>query len=119
MAFKFDAADLSGGLHDFDEKFNQAIMMYGVSKARELEDYMKENRKWTDRTNLARQSLSGKCEKTETGLKITLSHGVDYGLWLELAHEKKYAIIQPTIKLKGSEVVTQFEGLLNKMGFTR
>ena len=45
--------------------------------------------------------------------RITLAHGVDYGLWLELANEKNYAIIYPTIKIKGPVVL---EGLKNILG---
>lgn len=116
MDFKLDIDNLSFGMETLNTKFNQAIMMFGVTKAQELEDYMKENRKWTDRTNLARQSLTGKCEKVDEGIKITLSHGVDYGIWLELAHEKKYAIVQPTILLKGNETMEHFKMLINKMG---
>lgn len=119
MDYNINIDELSFGIEDMGDKFKQALMMFGTTKAQELEGYMKDNRAWTDRTNMARQTLSGKCEETDSGIKITLSHGVDYGIWLELAHEKKYAIVQPTIMLKGNETISQFGTLLNRMGLMK
>ena len=37
--------------------------------------------------------IKGYCVKTEKGVRIYLAHGVDYGIYLEFANEKRYAII--------------------------
>ena len=66
---------------------------------------------------MARKSLNATTEKRDNGIRITLAHGVDYGLWLELAHEKRFAIVKPTIELRGNEVLKGYADLLNKMGY--
>jgi len=54
---------------------------------------------WVDRTGKAKQELKAVYLK-EGANKYTLrmQHGVDYGIWLEFANEKKYAIIMPTLR---------------------
>ncbi len=63
----------------------------------QLEGYAKDNAPWTDRTANARQGLHGGVEDNGDNLLLFLSHGVEYGIWLELAHNSNYAIIGPTI----------------------
>lgn len=113
---EFDGEALYNGLSSFEEKAILAMQMYCETAASDLEGYMKQNRPWTDRTAQARQRLSCYVEKTSTGFRLVLAHGVDYGIWLELANEKKYAILEPTVRLKGPEVVREFKGLVDSIG---
>lgn len=115
-AFKMDAKSLQSGLKQMNEKAQQAILMYGKNQSKVMESYAKQNAPWTDRTTMARKSLRGDAEKTDSGVRISLAHGVDYGLWLELAKEKRYAIVMPTIETKGKEVLDGYAQLLDKMG---
>ena len=61
-----------------------------------MEGYAKSNAPWTDRTGHARQSLHGGVDVRGDQQVLYLSHGVDYGIWLELAHGGNYAIVGPT-----------------------
>lgn len=108
--------DLQKQLTILTKVFEKQVDKYVGKSANKLEAYMKKNRKWTDRSERARQGLVAKWEKgpTETDWKITLAHSVSYGVFLELAHEKKYAIIQPTILVKGPEVMSGFNKILEK-----
>lgn len=92
-----------------------AIAAYAHTNALRLESYMKINAKWENHTGDARRRLNGSCERVEDGYLIRLAHGVDYGVFLELSHEKKYAITKPTAKLKGPEVIKGLEGLFDKI----
>jgi len=65
--------------------------------AGQLEGYAKTHAPWTDRTGHARQSLHGGVESSDDKLVLYLSHGVEYGIWLEIAHGGNYAIVRPTI----------------------
>lgn len=47
--------------------------------------------------------------------EIVLSHGVDYGIWLELANEKNYAIVEPTVRLNANEIMNGMENMLDKI----
>lgn len=118
MNIRFDASnsDLFRNLENMPERAKAAILMYANTSAASLESEMKANRPWTDRTGAAKQRLRGSASIPEPDkVRITLSHGVDYGLWLEYAKEKKYAILEPTIRLKGPDVVRGMENLLNNM----
>lgn len=109
--FRVDASQVQAGL---DALMKPAIIeMYVKTQAKSLESYAKENRPWTDRTGHARQRLTGYVTTIPKGYRINLAHGVDYGIWLELAMEKRYAILEPTIRLKGKEVVNGMRNLLN------
>lgn len=99
-------------IEKLDPKMKAALTMYARTKANEYEAYMKANRKWTDRTNEAKNQLNAKVISSKNEITIVLSHGVDYGIWLELANEENYSIIKPTINSVGP---TYFKGLTNIM----
>lgn len=114
MGFRIDDSDLRAGLQDF--KKVAAVRIYAETQAKALEGHAKQNRPWTDRTGDARKRLTGYVTDIPKGYRINLAHGVDYGIWLELAMEKKYAILEPTIRLKGPDVVSGMENLLERIG---
>lgn len=117
MSFKLDPYDLLNGLSQFESRADAAVAAYAETSALKLQNYAKQNRPWTDRTGHARQRLTCTSGKVAEGYKLTLSHGVDYGIWLELAHEKRFAIIQPTINIVGSnEILPGFQRLLERLG---
>lgn len=111
-----DMSKLEAGLNSFMGRSEAALRMYAETAALKLQNYMRDNAPWTDRTGHARQRLTGTVTKVTNGYKITLAHGVDYGIWLELAHEKRFAIIQPTILVNSNEVMTGFNKLLERLG---
>lgn len=99
-------------------KINKAVGMYMQTKSQEYEAYMKTHRKWTDRTGDAKKFLKGSyAMPSENVHRIELAHGVNYGIWLELAHYRKYAIVKPTIDAKGDEVISDLNNLFSKIRF--
>ena len=116
-SFRIDSTDLQNNLKVLPEKVNATVGIYAKTASKTLENYAKQNAPWTDRTGHARQRLTGDAEEVERGWQIALSQGVDYGVYLELAHEKKYAILQPTILAKSGDVMHGFTHLMDKMGY--
>lgn len=114
--FKLDASGLANGLTKLESKTDKAINMYAQTGAVKLQSYAQDNAKWTDRTGRARQTLKGTSEPYESGYKITIAHGVDYGVWLELAHEKRFAIIPDTLNYGEEVVLPAFDKLLERLG---
>lgn len=112
---EWNMSSLISGIVSYNKKVTQAIEMYANTVAQRLEGDAKEQAKWTDRTGRARQSLNGYVEKSKSSYRICLAHGVDYGLWLELAHEKRYAIVEPIIRINAPYVVKDFEKLLKNI----
>lgn len=113
----FQSSQLNSSMDDIKkEKLSIAIQMFAVTKAPQLQAYMQTHRPWTDRTGMAKATLRATVSKKDNHtVRITLSHGVDYGIWLELAHEKRYAIIAPTLTTQGPKLYQQLAGLLSKI----
>ncbi len=116
MGFDFNLDVVERSLREFAIESEKAISRLCQVNALELQSYAQEHRPWTDRTGQARQRLKGSVEHTQPETwDIILAHGVDYGQFLEFAHEKKYAIIFLTIQTKSYDVMTSFEGLINSL----
>ena len=116
ISFKFDSSFLEGGLFELENKSQAAIRLYAEQSALALQNSARVNAKWTDRTGHARQRLTGDVLTVSNGYKLRLAHGVDYGIWLELANEKRFAIIPPTIQSVGTlEIMPGFEKLLKRL----
>lgn len=118
MAIQFDynGSNLKSGLDRLSDRLGALVLMYVATKASELQAKMKVNRPWTDRTGMAKITLSAKVSQpSDAVVRITLAHGVDYGIWLELANEKNYAIIGPTIKTEGPELIKGLNNILSSI----
>lgn len=68
----------------------------GDATAVKMEKDAKANAPWTDRTGNARQTLQGKSEWDNDMFHVMICGNMQYSVYLELAHEKKYAILVPT-----------------------
>lgn len=114
--FTINVNELSQNLYEFQDRLKYAVQMYASTKANELEALMKANRKWTDRTGMAKARLNASIsEPDENTIRITLAHGVEYGIWLELANEKNFAIIAPTLSQQGPRVIEGLNDLMNEI----
>ena len=112
----FDFSDFESKMKGLNDRVDAAVAMVAKTDAGELRAYMQANRPWTDRTGEAKRQLNAVVSKPSAHeVRITLSHGVYYGIWLELAHGKKYAILQPTLNTKGKEVIEDFKKLIKKV----
>ena len=114
--YVLDTSQLFKKIGELNKKFDTAMMMYANTQSKKLESYMKVNRPWTDRTGEAKRRLSAMAEEVPEGVQIVLSHGVSYGIWLELSHENRYAIISPTIRVKSQEVMKGCQNLIDRIG---
>lgn len=118
MAFQldYDSSTLKKNLDKMSVKLGAVVLMYSATKASELQAKMKLNRPWTDRTGMAKALLNAKVSQpNQNTVRITLAHGVDYGIWLELAHGKNYAIIAPTVREEGPRIVEDLNNLMAKL----
>lgn len=116
MGYRFNSDALRNGLSSFATRADMAVRMYAETASKKLESSAKTGAKWTDRTGAARNRLNSYVQPQPTKIRIVLAHGVDYGIWLELAHEKRYAIIQPTIDLKSVEIFAGLDKLFERIG---
>lgn len=77
-----------------------------------MEGYAKRNAPWTDRTNMARNSLNGGGFKSGDDVVSYIAGGVDYQKWLEVISAGKWAILQPTILACKSEWISGIERII-------
>ena len=115
MAIKLDMSKIVSNVGNLAVKTEYGLLMYATNKATQLQSYMQTNRPWTDRTGMAKATLTGRAKALTNGVRIELSHGVWYGIYLEKAHEQRFAIIEPTIRLKGPEVMQGARDLMSKI----
>lgn len=118
VSFKldYDTSKLSNGVSRMAEKVGAAVLMYASTQAIRIETKMKVDRPWTDRTGMAKATLRARVTQPRTNVvRILLAHGVDYGIWLELAHERNYAIIAPTIARESPNVLNGLNGIVAKL----
>lgn len=116
MAFKWVVAP-TDVFPQMADKYTKAIFQSGRNVAYEqaeaMEQYAKANAPWTDRTGDAREYLSATVEETGPIGTIVLSHGVPYGIWLEVANGGRFAIIAPTIDVFGPQVMRSLQNMIN------
>lgn len=118
MAFQLDYSNsqLNKNLDKTAEKIGAVVLIKMSTEAQRLQSYMKQNRPWTDRTGMAKASLRARVSQpNEHTVRITLSHGVDYGVSLEFEHEKRYAIIAPTISLQSPKLLKDFAYIMENI----
>ena len=112
MSFKFDANSLIKGLAEREIKTRAALGLYADTVAKKMETHAKSNKPWVDRTGRAKQSLNSSWKWVGDVARVELSHGVYYGIYLELCNEKRYAIIKPTIDIISPQAIRGLNKIL-------
>jgi hypothetical protein len=97
---------------------NFAISEASTKLAEDIEAWMKENAPWEDRTGDARDGLTAKKVSQGFRQEIYLYHTVDYGIWLEVRWNGKYAIIVPALEHFDSMMGPRLAGLMGGLGFS-
>lgn len=111
----FDSSDLDLGLDNFEKKASAAMLMLAETGALDLQGYAQKQAPWTDRTGAARQRLKGSTDQADESILIIIAHGVEYGIFLELCNEKRFAIVPKSLSAVGPKIIKSFEKLLAKI----
>lgn len=80
--------------------------------APEAEGLMKRGAPWQDRTGEARRLLMAETVERPDESTLYLIHGSAYGIWLELRHAGRYAVIAPTVHQMAARLRGRLEGLV-------
>lgn len=107
-----DTSQLERWFSKAENKSKVAVKMYAQQGANKFQNYAKQNAMWTDRTGHARQRLTGYIEYFSNKVRINIAHGVDYGIFLELCNEQRYAILNRTVQANSKEVLDGYKNLL-------
>lgn len=114
-SFTLDISSMEKLLDSAPARADMAIRGYARNVATKLKHDAQQDAKWTDRTGDARRRLDSYETKVSNGYKIALAQGVPYGIYLEYAMEKRYAIIEPTLQKVSPEALKGLQGLLDRL----
>ncbi len=91
-----DAREVISNLQNLDERAKAGLNTIGETVASQMKEYAQSNHRWTDRTGSATAEIKSKAEWQGDTLDISITHGVDYGIWLETreAFEGRYKILE-------------------------
>lgn len=79
--------------------------------------WIKQNAPWTDRTGAARTGLVAIPNSAKDYEEIFMAYSVNYGIWLEVANDRRYAIIGPAMRIMGKELIDSLQYLLDRMRY--
>jgi len=83
-------------------------------RAPEIEEWMKANHPWQNRTGDAEAGLNTVVEDVALDMvQIILQHGVEYGRYLELTRQGVWGVIAPAIDYWGPVVWRDVRAMLN------
>lgn len=100
---KAPSAEIIPGLGRYGDRVGTAVRAVAGFWAQECQAEMRNSAPWEDRTGNARTGLfSAVDEGAKDLVDIYLSHGhtIYYGVFLELAMGKRYAVIMPVLERK-------------------
>jgi hypothetical protein len=110
-------SELAKAVEQYGEKVLVAVAAVAQYVATEMQNAAKQNAPWTDRTGNARAGLFGTAEAdfARKVVVLYLSHGatLNYGVFLELAHGGKYAIIMRTMQSHYNELMQMLHDVLS------
>lgn len=111
-SFKFDVSGVISGLDNVLNRTRVAVNLYADTASKKLENDAKANYPWTDRTFQASRRLKGSWKPNGNGVRIELSHGVDYGFYLEFCHGQQNEILGTTVSKNTPAIVRGMSNLL-------
>lgn len=119
LRVEWKAEDLVSSLNQLGRAFTPkeygGLSMLMQVAASKMEAWAKQKAPWTDRTGRARQGLAGRAYWENSNIVVAaIAHQVDYGIWLELAHQRKYAILEKTLEEHRGEIEAAVKKLLER-----
>lgn len=100
-------------LENIESRLRISLRIVSDAAAKKMANWAKENQPWTPRTGDAQKFLSGDAYWQDKNILVTaVMHNVDYGIWLELAHEKKYAVLENAIETQRENLIRQYVKLI-------
>ncbi|NIU83399.1 MAG: hypothetical protein GWN64_07950 [Candidatus Thorarchaeota archaeon] len=77
-------------------------LSYKIKMLNTFRTKQSENFYWTNRTQQAFQRVFSEAVKDGGDIVVFLAHGVDYGVYLEMANDRKHAALKPIVTSLGA-----------------
>lgn len=85
-------------VNQYPTRFRAVARRVLEDQAAIIEQRMRDEHTWVNRSGAAEANLRCRLFDDGKAFKLRASHGVHYGIWLEVAHQGRYAILQPTVR---------------------
>lgn len=105
MGLRIDAKDFLANMSAIKQRSMFAAEKVGQNAAACMEGEAKRNAGWTDRTGLARQTITGYSGWQGKKLRMGVSGNMEYSVYLELAHEGRFAILWATVQANEQKIM--------------
>lgn len=115
VEFSYDDKQLSHNIKTFGKDLRRNISAVVDYNAAFAQAWLRSRAKWTDRTGAARSGLFAISIEDRNNFEIFMAYSVNYGIWLEVANNRKYAIITPAIRVIGDKLIKDMQGLIDRM----
>lgn len=102
------------GVRQYLASINAGVEAIANRWAPEIQNWMRDNAAWTDRTGNARQSLHTEVFNLTSEIALMLAHGVEYGIHLELGFSGRYAIIGPALDEFAGRIWADVKAMVSK-----
>jgi hypothetical protein len=112
---KYDDKQLRRNVKNLNKNVRRNLSAVVDRRAAITQADLKVGAKWTDRTGAARSGLVAIPIHGRTYEEIFMAYSVTYGIWLEIAHDRKYAIITPMMRIAGEALLADCRYLLDHM----
>lgn len=96
-------------------KAGSGLYMLLETKGKKMENYARNRSIWQNQTGDARRRLLGGAMSDNSSVSAFVAHGVWYGVFLELAHGRKYAILEQSVKAYKTETIRAIVDYLGKI----
>lgn len=110
--FIIDMSEYKSKSLEVQAKFQASVPIVMKSVGAQIKAYAQANAPWTDRTGNARQGLHCRTQVSKNEIAVVLYHTMEYGYWLELAHQRRYKILEESIEAKVPDMIEALKGLL-------
>jgi len=107
--------EIKRGFEEYGRSVLWAVKQVALYWQAVFVEYAIANAPWTDHTSNARQTLHAWIEELSNDtVRLYLSHGMDYGVFLETKYAGRYAIIWPTIQRHLEPIRQMLQGIFGR-----
>jgi len=111
---RFDIEGVLQGLTTLETRSKAAMKIYGDVAGKKLEAEAKQSATWIDRTGLSRKTIEGGSQMEGDKCVVYVAGNTQQFPYLELAHDKKYATLQPSVNKLSPEILRGLNNLLGR-----
>lgn len=111
----FDAKKLKQNVNSLHNQINRNMAMTMQYNSAYAVGWLKQNAPWHDNTGAARTGLTALATSLNEKHELLMAYSVYYGIWLEVAHSGRWAIITPGMRIIGEKVMRDMEFLIRSM----